>query len=316
MSALSLVVPLYKSEPNLERLFHELGKLSNRVPIAFEVVFVIDGSPDDCARILVDAAPKLPFASRVIHLSRNFGAFAAISAGLKHGDGDYFAVLAADLQEPPDLALQFLTLMQSGQADVVFGVRRRREDPWLSGAASRLFWAAYRRFLNPDMPRGGVDVFGCTRVVRDHVVSLTEADTSLISLLFWLGFRRAFVNYDRAPRREGKSAWTFGKKVRYALDTIFNFTDLPIRLLLFSGGLGVITSLVIGAIILFARLAGLIQVPGYTPIVLSIFFFGGLTTLGLGAIGQYVWLCLRNARRRPPFIVSGIDQYEPPGSSN
>jgi glycosyltransferase involved in cell wall biosynthesis len=309
MSTFSLIVPLYRSEPNLPRLFRELANLATQVPMDFEVVFVIDGSPDRCAQVLSESAPTLPFASQVIHLSRNFGAFAAISAGLSHGQGDYFAVLAADLQEPPALALQFLEALQSGGADIVFGVRARRADPAFARMASRLFWTAYRRFINPAMPRGGVDVFGCTRAVRDHAVTLTEADTSLISLLFWLGFRRNFIEYDRVERREGASAWTFQKKLRYALDTVFNFTDLPIRLLLVSGTAGVAASVLIGSVILAARLAGIIQVAGYTPIVLSIFFFGGLTTLGLGVIGQYVWLCLRNARRRPPFVVSGADSY-------
>ena len=306
---LSLVVPLYRSDQNLPRLFEALRSLSTRLPTAFETVFVIDGSPDFCARILVESAPALPFPTKVVHLSRNFGAFAAITAGLQQGSGNYFAVLAADLQEPPDLVIDFVNLMLADEADVVFGRRATRADPHLSAVTSRLFWALYRRFINQDMPPGGVDVFGCTAQVRDHVLGFKEVESSLVSLLFWVGFRRAFVSYQRAARQEGKSAWSFRKKLRYSVNTIFNFTDLPILVLLCSGILGILTAIVASTVILIARSLGWIQVPGYTAIVLSIFFFGGLTTLGLGTVGQYVWLCLQNARARPPFIISAVDRY-------
>jgi len=326
MSRFSLVIPLYRSEPNLPRLFEELRRLTTRVHMDFEVVFVIDGSPDRCAAILAEAVPNLPFDSQVVDLSRNFGAFAAISAGLRHAQGDYLAVLAADLQEPPELALRFLEILSSGKADVVFGTRAARADPVLSSLAASLFWSIYRRFVNPEIPRGGVDVFGCTRKVRDQLCQMREVETNLIALLFWVGFRRSFVSYHRLPRSEGISAWTFAKKLRYSMNSIFGFTDLPIRLLLAVGAVGAISALVLTLIVLIAWLMGTIKVLGYTPLMLSIVFFGGLTTLGLGIVGQYLWLCLQNARGRPAFIVNSIQsfrtriapggQLHPPSQSN
>src|SRR5271157_4309653 len=123
---LSLVVPLYRSEANLEDLFRELTKLASGIQIPMEVVFVIDGSPDRCGEVLAKSAGEFSFACKVVDLSRNFGAFAAIAAGLRHGTGDYFTVLAADLQEPPELTLQSLECLCSGQADIVFGYRLGR----------------------------------------------------------------------------------------------------------------------------------------------------------------------------------------------
>jgi glycosyltransferase involved in cell wall biosynthesis len=306
---LSLVIPLYRSEENLERLFAELSLLAPKVPLKFEVVFVIDGSPDRCDAVLAAAAPALSWSCRVVHLSRNFGAFAAITAGLRHGNGDYFAVLAADLQEPPELVLDFLDRMLRGEADIVFGVRSRRSDPFLSALLSKVFWRVYRRIVNGEIPSGGVDIFGCTRQVRDQLLTLREADSSLIALLFWIGFRRAFVTYERRPRREGKSAWTMAKKLRYALNSIFNFTDLPIRILFFAGGLGTSAAVLLGIVVLVTKLLGDIPIPGYTPIVLSILFFGGLTALGLGIVGEYLWITLQNTRNRPGFIVRTVDEY-------
>jgi len=159
------------------------------------------------------------------------------------------------------------------------------------------------------MPTGGVDVFGCNRAVRDHLLALPEVSSNLIALLFWLGFRRKFVSYQRRPRLEGRSAWTFSKKLKYSFDSIFNFTDLPIQWLLVTGFGSSALSSVLGLVVLWGRLRGSIQIAGYTPIVLIIMFFGGLTTLGLGIIGQYLWLSLQNARRRPNFVIRSHQSY-------
>ena len=154
------------------------------------------------------------------------------------------------------------------------------------------------------MPEGGVDVFGCTRKVCDRLLALNESPNNLIGLLFWLGFRRAFIPYERQKRIEGRSAWTITKKLEYGFESIFNFTDLPIRLLLYTGIGGIMIALFCSAVVLTAKLVGDIRVPGYTPIVLAIMFFGALTSLGFGIVGQYVWLALQNSRARPGFIVS------------
>ena len=228
----SLVIPVYKNEANLDRLFAELVKLADREGGELEVVFVVDGSPDRCLQILRERLPSLPLRTQLLSLSRNFGSFAAIAAGMERARGDCLAVMAADLQEPPQLVLQFFDVLGEGRADIVFGVRSRRSDPWLSEIASNLFWFVYRKLVVKDMPPGGVDIFGCTREVRDRLLQLDGIDSNLVALLFWLGYRREYIVYERQPRLEGKSAWTFAKKLRYALDSVFNFTDLPIQLLL------------------------------------------------------------------------------------
>ncbi len=307
---LSLIIPLYKSEEGLSRLLAELLKLQQQLlPESFEAVFVVDGSPDRCYQILAERLPCVPLRSQLITLSRNFGSFAAIAAGLRSASGDIFAVLAADLQEPPELVLEFARILRANDADVCFGVRAERTDPWLAELMSTAFWNLYRRFVIKDMPPGGVDIFGCNRVVRDQLLSLPEVNSNLIALLFWVGFRRRFVSYRRMPRLEGKSAWTFSKKLKYSFDSIFNFTDLPIQGLL-AAGLGTsVLSIVLGSIVVWGRLRGSIQTAGYTPIVLMIMFFGGLTALGLGIVGQYLWLSLQNSRQRPNFIVHTVQSF-------
>jgi glycosyltransferase involved in cell wall biosynthesis len=305
----SLVIPVYKNEANLDRLFAELVKLADREGGELEVVFVVDGSPDRCLQILRERLPSLPLRTQLLSLSRNFGSFAAIAAGMERARGDCLAVMAADLQEPPQLVLQFFDVLGEGRADIVFGVRSRRSDPWLSEIASNLFWFVYRKLVVKDMPPGGVDIFGCTREVRDRLLQLDGIDSNLVALLFWLGYRREYIVYERQPRLEGKSAWTFAKKLRYALDSVFNFTDLPIQLLLWAGTLALLLAVSASILVILAKLHGDIQVPGYTPIVLATLFFGALTSLGFGIVGQYLWLGLRVSRRRPNYIVHSAEDY-------
>ena len=308
---LSLVIPVYRNAENLPRLFSELEQLASRLPAPLEVVFVVDGSPDTSIDILRSRLPGWAVRSQLLELSRNVGSFAAITAGLAAGRGEYFAVMAADMQEPPDLILRFLQVLQSGKADVTFGHRVGRADPFWSRILSDSFWRLYRRFVVKEMPKGGVDVFGCTRQVRDHLVGLKEAGTNLIALLLWLGFRREFVGYERRPRLEGRSAWTFGRKVRYAVDSVFSVTDLPIRLLLFLGITGTLAAVVASGVVYTYWLLGRVQVLGYTPLMLMIAFFGGLTALGLGIVGQYLWISIQNTRGRPAYVVKSSETFGP-----
>jgi polyisoprenyl-phosphate glycosyltransferase len=192
----------------------------------------------------------------------------------------------------------------------VVGVRTARDDPFFSALSSRLFWWAYRRFIQPEVPRGGVDVFGCDAAVRDALLRLEESNSSLVGLLFWLGFRRAEVSYERAGRPEGKSGWTFGRKVRYLLDSTFAFTDLPISALLVVGVGGVVFSVSVGVLVLVMKTLGEIPVPGYTPTVLLMAFSTSTTLLGLGIVGSYVWRTFENSKGRPLYVPLSHESFE------
>jgi polyisoprenyl-phosphate glycosyltransferase len=300
---ISLVIPVYKSSANIAPLLAALSELNRQLSGQLEVVFVVDGSPDDSYLLLERALPFAEFSSRLALLSRNFGAFSAIRAGLEVGDGDYFAVMAADLQEPPELIVQFVERMTQSEAQVVVGKRLGRDDPPLSRLMSGAFWWLYRRLVQPEVPAGGVDVFGCTRMVRDQILKLCEQNSSLVGLLFWVGFRREEVCYRRRAREFGKSAWTFKKKIRYLSDSIFSFTDLPIRMLTAIGLGGLLLTVALGTVVIAARMSGLIEVPGYTATVLLVMFFGTLNCFGLGVIGGYVWRGFENSKARPNYII-------------
>jgi glycosyltransferase involved in cell wall biosynthesis len=307
---LSIVIPVFRNEKNIDRLVQEMERIAASAPLPIEVVLVVDGSPDRSLEMLQRGLPAAHFSSVLISLSRNFGAFNAVRCGLEAATGDYIAVLAADLQEPADLALAFLDILRRDEADIVFATCSSRDDPWFDEISSRAFWALYRRWVLPELPTGGVNAVGCTRMVRDRLLQLREPTTNLIALFFWLGFRRAFIPYDRQARRDGRSAWTLAKKLRYGFDSLFSFTDLPIRLLLFLGVAGTVTAVVLAALLVSASLAGQIRVPGYAPTVLIVTFFGSITSLGLGILGQYAWLILQTTRGRPGYVVDHTERFK------
>ncbi|WP_298858712.1 glycosyltransferase family 2 protein [uncultured Gimesia sp.] len=304
----SLIIPVYKNEANLPDLLAALTSLQEKTPYHLEVVFVIDGSPDRCYEILLSELPNYSFSSQLILLSRNFGSFSAIRAGLQAAVGEYYAVMAADLQEPPELVIKMWSELEKNETDVVIAVREARNDPFLTRLPSSIFWGLYRNFVVPEVPPGGVDIFGCNQQFRDQLLQLEERHSSLIAQMFWVGFRRKFISYERRERLHGKSAWTMGKKINYLMDSTFAFTDLPIRLLIQVGGITSGLSALFGLLVVIFRMMNWIEVPGYTATIIAIVFFGAFNIFSLGIVGSYAWRTYENTKSRPLHIV--MHQHE------
>jgi polyisoprenyl-phosphate glycosyltransferase len=310
----SVIVPVYRNRETLPELVRRLEGLSGRLDGGLEAVFVIDGSSDDSGEVLRILLERSPLRSHLVWHSRNFGSFAAIRTGLAAASGRYMVVMAADLQEPVELAIGLYEALAEGEHDVAVGVRRARHDPRTSRIGSSWFWSVYCRLVQPEMPRGGIDVFACTREVRDALLTLRESNSSLVGLLVWLGYRRAEVPYERAARVHGRSGWTLRKKVRYLLDSVYSFTDLPINLLLCVGVTGVLLSTIGGlAVFLVWALAG-IRVAGYTPIMLTLLVMGSLTLSAIGVVGSYVWRTYENSKRRPHAVAMLTESFNQRGA--
>jgi glycosyltransferase involved in cell wall biosynthesis len=305
----SVVVPVYGNRDSLPELIRRMEKLTVDAPAETELVFVIDGSPDDSAEVLSRELAGSSIRAQVIELSRNFGSFNAIRTGLRHSRGRYIAVVAADLQEPPELVSEFFEKLADGECDVVIGNRVGREDAPSSSMAAGLYWKLYRKAINNDIPAGGVDVFGCTRDVADALVRIREQHTSLVGLLYWVGFRRAYVDYERAERHSGKSGWTFRKKTRYMLDSIYAFTDLPLILLQVVGVVGIVLSLTAAVVVLAGWALGWITEAGYTPLMITLLAATSGLLLGMGVVGSYVWRAYENGKGRPLTLVRRVDFY-------
>jgi len=300
----SVVIPVYKNEGSIGRLIEALAGMNRELDGQLEAVFVVDGSPDQSFALLHEEIKRLDFPAQLLAHSRNFGSFPAIRTGLRAARGSYFGVMAADLQEPPELLVAFFRALAADECDVAIGTRDSRDDPRTSRAASSLFWAMYRKLVVPEMPPGGVDVFGCNMGFRDQLLALEESRSSLIALIFWLGFRRKLVGYKRQVRQEGKSGWTLSKKIDYMMDSIFAFTDYPIRLLMRIGAIGSVLSLALAIVVVIARLVGVIVVPGYAATMLAVLLLGALNLLGLGLVGTYAWRTYENSKSRPLAVVA------------
>ena len=308
---LSLIIPVYRNEGSIPDLLAAVQGLHQQLAGALEVVFVVDGSPDRCHALLRAQLPATGLNATLVLLTRNFGAFAAVRMGLQQATGETFAVMAADLQEPPELVLQMQAVLARDEADVVVAERALRHDPFLQRWQAQLFWAAYRRWVVPDMPPGGVDIFACSRAFRDALLTLAESRSSLIAQIFWLGFRRASVPYVRQPRQHGQSAWTWSKKIAYLADSVFAFTDLPVRLLTRAGMLGMAVAVAMAVVVLFGKLSGLIAVPGYSMTLIAILFFGALNLLSLGIVGTYAWRAYENTKQRPQAVALRVERLGP-----
>ncbi|WP_213990706.1 glycosyltransferase family 2 protein [Sodalis sp. dw_96] len=306
---LTLVIPVYRNENNLPDLLAAIAGLNNQLDKALDVVFVVDGSPDRCYELLHKQLPLQPFRSTLVLLSKNFGSFMAIRTGLQHGKGERFAVMAADLQEPPELILVMNQVLLHQNIDVVVGAREGRQDPWMSRMASKIYWGLYRRYVIPEIPAGGVDIFACNKTFRNRLLTLEEHHSSLMAQIFWLGYRRRLVTYSRQRRLHGQSAWTLGKKINYMMDSIFSFTDLPIKLLIRVGALGSGMAVLLGMLTLFVKFTGTTEIPGYAMIMLTITFLGCLILLGLGTVGSYAWRTYENSKNRPLAIPMRVEAF-------
>src|SRR5262249_51319675 len=155
----------------------------------------------------------------------------------------------------------------------------------------------------------GVDVFACTRQVRDALMELRELDTNLIAVLFWAGYRRGLVAPDRAAGAAGGRGWDPAPPPPAFVTNTFCFTGLPIHNFLVCGAAGTLLAALLAVIVLIARLTGHVAVSGYTALMIAIVLFGGITTFGLGVIGEYLWLGLQLGKQRPPFVVRAVEEY-------
>ena len=299
----SIIIPVYRNEDSIDALFDSLERIATVLGGSTEVIFINDASPDSSALVILRRMLSTPLSIRLIHHSRNFGSFAAIRTGFQVADGAYVGVISADLQEPPDLLISFFAKLKDSSTDIVFGSRNTRNDPKLSTFFSNTYWSFYRKYVNSDIPKNGVDVFACTNQVTKVLNSLKETNTSLIGMLFWIGFKREFQEYDRMARPFGKSSWTFRNKFQYMSNSVYAFSDLPIRIIRRIGFFGTSFSLMLSFFLSMASLNGQINVPGYAPIMIAILFGNSAVLIALGILGSYLWRTYENSQGRP-FSVS------------
>jgi dolichol-phosphate mannosyltransferase len=306
MPRFSIVVPIYYNEPNIPDTVPQLLALAPRLPgYELELVFVDDGSGDRSLELLREAQRAHPESVVVVKLTRNFGSMAAILAGLGVATGDCVGMIAADLQDPPELFLEMVRAWENG-TKAVFAVRTDREESTGQKLFANSYYALMGRFALPDYPRGGFDFFVIDKQVVADVRRISEKNTNLMSLIFWLGYRPLMIPYVRRRRTKGVSRWTLSKKVKLFVDSFVAFSYFPIRLLSVTGLVVAVAGFIYAAIVFSAWLVKGIPVKGYAPIIIFVAVTSGVQMLMLGILGEYLWRTLDETRRRPPYVIDDV----------
>jgi len=299
---LSMVIPVYFNEENLRPLYQDIKeKIIDVVDYDYEIVMVNDGSKDDSYAVMQELAEKDRHI-KIVSLSKNFGSHAAILCGLAKCTGDCAVVKAADLQEPTELVLEMVDRWKGG-SNVVLAVREGREESKKQTLFANLYYTLVRKSALPSMPKGGFDVYLLDRKVIDVLMALDERNSALTGQILWSGFRTEQVYYTRLAREIGTSRWTLKKKIRLVSDTLYSFSTLPIKIVTAVGILSFVCSLIWALCVVVFRIAGMIEVSGWTTLFVFNLFSFGVMMLTMGIIGEYLWRTFDASRNRPPYIV-------------
>jgi dolichol-phosphate mannosyltransferase len=274
-----------------------------RKDIEFEVVFVDDGSKDDTL-LELRKVQNIDSRIKIVKMTRNFGEFRAIVAGMSQATGEAIAVMSADLQDPPSLIPEMITSWQKGNP-VTLAVRKKREESALKNWFADTYYKIVRKWVEPNYPKRGFDFFLIDRAVAQKLVAMQEKNSSIYIQLIWLGYTPKTIEYTRRQREEGKSMWSFRKRFDLFLDTFVVFSHKPIRAI---SVMGLFISLLgfIMAIVFIVQWCTEQIVPGWTSLMVVLLLLSGFQMIMLGVIGEYVWRNLAETRKRPLYVIEKV----------
>lgn len=311
MPTLSVIIPCYFNEENIPVTARELvaNEVNFPADVAFEYVFVNDGSGDDTLGALRRAQAQYPGRIRVVDLAGNVGSYNAVVAGMAYASGDCLAVITADLQDPPELMAQMYDYWRNKDFKLVIGNRQDREETGLSATLAKVFHWLMKHLALRNIPDGGFDFVFFDRQVADEVLKLHERNSNVFYLMVWLGFAYVNIPYTRRKRKIGKSRWTLSKKIKLLIDSLMAFSFVPIRAI---SGIGLalgLTALAYGCYVIALKISHPNEPAGWTTLMVVLLFVSAFQMIALGVIGEYVWRGLDAARQRPLYVVK--DVYPP-----
>ncbi|MGH7729095.1 MAG: glycosyltransferase family 2 protein [Vulcanimicrobiaceae bacterium] len=309
MSLISVVVPLFNEEGNVAELLSRIGSIMERECTggdAYEIVAVDDGSSDGTLAMLRAERARRPQLA-IVALSRNFGHQLAATAGLDAARGDAVILMDGDLQDPPELIRDFLAKWREGY-DVVYAVRKtRRGESFFKLLTARAFYRLIRRLTNVAIPVDTGDFRLMSRRVVDALGSARERHRFLRGLVSWVGFAQIGVPYERDPRYSGTTKYPFSKMLRFALDGITSFSEIPLRFATYLGFLVSGFAFLYAVVVLVFKLLRLNE-PGYTSMMLAILFLGGVQLVAIGIVGEYLGRIYDQVKARPLYVVSSLER--------
>jgi dolichol-phosphate mannosyltransferase len=309
---ISIVIPIFNEEENLPNLYSRLTAAAPSYKEDYEILLVDDGSSDCSLKMMKDLAAKDSHV-RVIKLSRNFGHQPAISAGIQEAKGDAVVIMDGDLQDPPEELHRFLDKWREGY-QVVYAVRTKRKEGFFKKIAYSTFYRMLAAISEIDIPLDSGDFCVMDRKVVDTIVKdMPEQIRFVRGLRAYAGYKQIGVTYERAERAAGEVKYTFKKLMELALDGLFGFSNVPLRLATYFGFIIAIPSFLVGMFFVFARTVGYkilghtpAEIPGTTTLTVGIFFLGGVTLIILGILGEYIGRIYIEVKRRPFFVIDEI----------
>ncbi len=304
----SVIIFFFNEASNLPLLRQRLGNVLDSPPADSEVVLVDDCSTDGSA-IIANSWVSQSRNTTSLRFSRNFGSHAAVAAGLQHCTGDCAVIMAADLQDPPEVIPQLVAQFEAGY-DVVWACRSERlGESWLTVAAANAYYRLMRWLGLPNMPPKGADFLLVSRKVIDAVNRYPEKHTSVLAMILWMGFRQTFIEYVKQARHSGKSKWTLSRKIKLLIDSVVSFSYVPIRAVSLIGVLmatgGIVFAMVL---VIFWSLGRVTSGTGYAALMSALMTGQGLILLTLGILGEYLWRTFDESRGRPRFIIDEIQR--------
>lgn len=305
MAVLSIVLPAYNEEQNIANTAMVLDELLTEHEIAYELLFISDGSRDGTFQEIRKAAEANPRVKGA-EFSRNFGKEAGIFAGLELAEGDAVIVMDCDLQHPPSVIPEMWKLWRQG-AEVVEGIKTSRGKESLGHKLSAgLFYRIMSRLIKMDM-NASSDFKLLDRKVVDVLLALPERNTFFRALSFWAGFRTETVQYEVQERQFGQSKWSFWSLMKYAISNATSFSTLPLQMVTVMGVISILFSVVLAIQTLVKFLTGT-AVEGFTTVILLILIIGGFLMLSLGVIGHYIARIYEEVKGRPKYIISQVTE--------
>lgn len=306
--SVTLVVPVFNEQDAIAPFLSEVRAIMPDCGARLDVVFVDDGSTDLTVACIERQAHQLPIT--LVKLTKHFGKEAALTAGLAHAQGDAVVPIDVDLQDPPVVVAQFIAHWRDGY-DVVYGVRASRaSDTALKRHTAALFYRVFNKLSRDRIPENVGDFRLMDRRVVDAVLSLPEKGRFMKGLFSWVGFKSIAVPYTRQARARGTSTWGYWKLWNFALDGLFGFSSLPLRIWTYAGALVAMVSLLYGAAIIVRKLVFDVAVDGWTSLMVAVVFFGGVQLISLGVMGEYLGRIFIESKNRPIYLVDSVSHPE------
>ena len=302
MKKLSVVIPCYNEQETIAIYLNEMKKIESELPLAFEYIFINDGSKDDTLLILREIADRYDNVN-FISFSRNFGKEAALLAGLKATTGDFVTVMDVDLQDPPELLPQMYQKIQEGY-DIV-GTRRssRTGEPVIRSFFAKKFYQVINHISDTEMVDGARDFRLMTRQVVAAILELNEVNRFSKGIFSWVGFDTYYISFENRERSAGETSWNFWSLFKYSLEGIINFSEAPLTFATLIGLGSCIMSILAMIYFFLDNLVTQNPVPGWPSLVCIILFLGGLQLFCLGIVGKYIGKIFTEVKNRPNYII-------------